>query len=58
MVDSISIPLLLFPLYNIIKIQRPSIPIKLELGIVLFSLLSISPLILIADLQKRGFVLL
>ena len=56
-VDCLSIPLLLLPLYKIIKLQSQSIPFKLELGLILFAVLSFSPLILVADLQKNALAI-
>lgn len=51
-VDSISLPLLLLPLYKIIRLSN-SLPI-LKMSIIAFSVLSFSPLILTSDLQKNA----
>lgn len=56
-VDCFSFPLLLLPLYKIIQLQNRKLPFKLELGLVLFAVLSISPLILVADLQKNALAI-
>lgn len=56
-VDSISIPLLLLPLYKIIQFSNP-LPLKLfKFSILAFSVLSFSPLILTSDLQKNALAI-
>ena len=56
-VDSISIPLLLLPLYKIIQFSNP-LPVKLfKFSILAFSVLSFSPLILTSDLQKNALAI-
>lgn len=54
-VDSISLPLLLFPLYRILRFINPSK--ILQISILSFSVLSLSPLILVADLQKNALAI-
>ena len=51
-VDSISIPLLLLPLYKIIRLSNSLQIVKIS--IITFSVLSFSPLILTSDLQKNA----
>lgn len=54
-IDSISLPLLLFPLSKIIRLTNFS---KINhLSILAFSVLSFSPLILISDLQKNALAI-
>jgi len=53
LVDCISLPLLLFPLYKLIRLLNPGIALLQEAIVVLFSLLSVSPLFLVGDLQKN-----
>lgn len=56
-VDSISIPLLLLPLYKIIQFSNP-LPLRLfKFSILAFSVLSFSPLILTSDLQKNALAI-
>ncbi|MCA6423623.1 MAG: hypothetical protein IM568_12520 [Flavobacterium sp.] len=56
-VDSISIPLLLLPLYKIIQLSNP-LPLKtFKSSILAFSVLSFSPLVLTSDLQKNAFAI-
>ena len=56
-VDSISIPLLLLPLYKIVQFSNP-LPVKLfKFSILAFSVLSFSPLILTSDLQKNALAI-
>lgn len=56
-VDSISIPLLLIPLYKIIKLTKPSTLKYFNTSIISFSVLSFSPLILTSDLQKNALAI-
>ena len=55
MVDSISLPLLLLPLYKIIQQSKPTK--ILQISILVFSVLSFSPLILTSDLQKNSLAI-
>lgn len=57
LVDSISIPLLLIPLYKIIRLSNPSSSKYFDASIIAFSVLSFSPLILISDLQKNALAI-
>jgi len=54
-VDSISLPLLLLPLYKIIRFRNP-LQI-LDISILAFSVLSFSPFILTSDLQKNALAI-
>lgn len=54
-VDSISLPLLLFPLYRILRLINPSE--ILQISILAFSVLSFSPLVLTSDLQKNALAI-
>lgn len=54
-VDSISLPLLLLPLYKIIRLSNSSKII--QISIFAFSVLSFSPLILTSDLQKNSLAI-
>lgn len=57
-IDSISLPLLIIPLYLIIKnIFGNKIPKYFEIILVGFATLSFSPLILTSDLQKNAFAI-
>jgi len=55
LVDSVSLPLLLLPLWKLISLYQSSDLIKLS--IFSFSVLSFSPLILISDLQKNALAI-
>ncbi|MDX9880577.1 MAG: hypothetical protein RBS73_00835 [Prolixibacteraceae bacterium] len=55
--DSISIPLLLLPLHKIIRLSNPSDLKSFESGILAFSVLSFSPLVLTSDLQKNALAI-
>jgi len=55
LVDSVSLPLLLFPLRKLMSLYQSSDFIKLS--IFSFSVLSFSPLILISDLQKNALAI-
>lgn len=57
LVDSISIPLLLIPLYKIIRLSKPSSLKFFDSSIIVFSVLSFSPLILTSDLQKNALAI-
>ena len=57
LVDSISIPLLLIPLYKIIRLSNTSSSKIFEASIITFSVLSFSPLILTSDLQKNALAI-
>ena len=54
LVDSFSIPLLLIPLYKIIRLSKSSSLKYFDVSIIAFSVLSFSPLILTSDLQKNA----
>jgi hypothetical protein len=54
-VDSISLPLLLLPLYKMIRLSNSSKII--QISIFAFSVLSFSPLILTSDLQKNSLAI-
>ncbi|MCE5174800.1 MAG: hypothetical protein ABFC90_01615 [Bacteroidales bacterium] len=56
-VDSFSIPLLLIPLYKIIRLEGHKTPIIFETSIISFAVLSFSPLILTSDLQKNALAI-
>ncbi len=54
-IDAISLPLIIIPLYLIIQnFSKNKLPLNLETGIILFSTLSFAPLILTSDLQKNA----
>ncbi len=56
-IDTISIPLILLPLYKIIQFSSP-LPLKtFKTSILAFSVLSFSPLILTSDLQKNSLAI-
>lgn len=57
LVDSFSIPLLLIPLYKIIRLSKPSSLKYFDASIIAFSVLSFSPLILTSDLQKNALAI-
>ncbi|MFA7044400.1 MAG: hypothetical protein WC186_08645, partial [Bacteroidales bacterium] len=56
-VDSFSIPLLLIPLYKIIRLEGHKTPKIFETSIISFAVLSFSPLILTSDLQKNALAI-
>ncbi len=57
-IDSISLPLLVIPLYLIVKnIFKDKLPRYFEIILVGFATLSFSPLILTSDLQKNAFAI-
>ncbi len=57
-IDSISLPRLIVPLYLIIRnFSKSRLPLYYEGAIVAFAMLSFSPLILTSDLQKNAFAL-
>lgn len=56
-VDSISIPLLLFPLYKIIRLLFSNAPILFEVSIISYAVLSFSPIVLTSDLQKNALAI-
>lgn len=57
-IDSVSLPLLLIPLYKLSeKILNQRKPLYQEMIIIVFSVCSISPLIFTSDLQKNGFAI-
>lgn len=57
-IDSISLPLLIIPLYLIVKnIFENKLPKYFEIILVGFATLSFSPLILTSDLQKNAFAI-
>ena len=53
-IDSISIPLLLIPIYKIFRLSKPTTYKYFSTSIIAFSVLSFSPLILKSDLQKNA----
>jgi hypothetical protein len=53
-IDSISIPLILFPVYKILRLSKPTTYKYFSTSIIAFSVLSFSPLILKSDLQKNA----
>lgn len=53
-IDSISIPLLLIPVYKILRLSKPTTSKYFSTSIIAFSVLSFSPLILKSDLQKNA----
>ena len=57
LVDSISISLLLIPLYKIIRLSKPSSLKYFDASIISFSVLSFSPLVLTSDLQKNSLAI-
>lgn len=56
-IDSLSIPLLLIPLYKIIHLTKQPSSIIFEVSIIAFSVLSLSPLILLSDFQKNALAI-
>jgi hypothetical protein len=56
-VDSASLPLLLIPLYKIMRIGNQKQPITFETSIIFFTVLSFTPLILTSDLQKNALAI-
>lgn len=56
-IDSISIPLLLIPLYKIMRLSNHVSMKFFDISIVSFSVLSFSPLILTSDLQKNALAI-
>jgi hypothetical protein len=54
-IDSFSIPLIVIPLYALLK---HNIPTKIQLSILLFATVSFSPLILTSDLEKNALAIL
>jgi len=56
--DSISIPLIVFPLFKMIRINTMSLPKSISLSIIGFSILSFNPLLLNSDLQKNSLAIL
>lgn len=53
-VDSISLPLLLLPLFNIIQLEGSKVSKMMVMSVTSFAVLSFSPLILTSDLQKNA----
>lgn len=56
-VDSVSLPLLLIPLYKIMRIENHTPSKIFEMSIISFAVLSFSPLILTSDLQKNALAI-
>ena len=57
-IDTISLPRLIVPLYLIIRnFSKKELPLYYEAAIVVFAMLSFSPLIMTSDLQKNAFAL-
>lgn len=56
-VDSISIPLLLIPLYKIVKLYNAKRSPAAEASISSFAVLSFSPIVLTSDLQKNALAI-
>lgn len=57
LIDSISLPLLLIPLYKIFYLLIFNKPLYIQTSIILFAILSFSPLILTSDLQKNSLAI-
>jgi hypothetical protein len=56
-IDSTALPLLAIPLFKILSRNEHSIPFFAELAILIFSVLSFTPFIILGDLQKNAFVI-
>ena len=56
-VDSVSLPLLAIPLFKIISRKGQKIPLFAGLAILLFSVFSFSPFVMLGDLQKNAFAI-
>ncbi len=56
-VDSIALPLLVIPLFNILSKKENKIPFYAEIAIVLFAVFSFPSFRMLGDLQKNGFAI-
>jgi len=56
-VDSIALPLLVIPLFNILYKKENKIPFYAEIAIVLFAVFSFPSFRMLGDLQKNGFAI-
>jgi hypothetical protein len=54
-IDSIALPILLIPLYKIVSRKGLKIPLFAGLAILLFSVFTFSPFVMLGDLQKNAF---
>ena len=54
-IDSIALPMLLIPLYKIVSRKGLKIPLFAGLAILLFSVFTFSPFVMLGDLQKNAF---
>ncbi|MDB9484165.1 hypothetical protein PN476_16265 [Dolichospermum circinale CS-537/05] len=58
LIDSISVPILLIPLYKISRYEKDNLTKAEEFSQVCFAVLSFSPLILLSDLQKNAVAII
>ncbi len=58
LIDSISVPILLIPLYKISRYEKDNLTKAEEFSLVCFAVLSFSPLILLSDLQKNAVAII
>jgi hypothetical protein len=56
-VDSIGLPMLLIPLYSLIKNANFKTPLVFRISIMAYSVLSFAPMILICDIQKNSLAI-
>ncbi len=54
LVDSVSLPFLLIPLYSIFKNFKAESPLAYQISLIAYSVLSFAPLILVSDTQKNA----
>ncbi len=56
-IDSVALPLLVFPLFRIMTKNEPKFPLISGLAILFFTLFSFSPFMMLGDLQKNAFAI-